>query len=90
MIEEPTRRGALLDLLPTDKEGLVRDAKVKGGLGCSDREMVEFRIPRGGRRVKRKLTSLDLRRADSSLFRDLLGSVPWDKALEGRGPKKAG
>ena len=39
VIEVPTRRGALLDLLLTDKEGLV---------GCSDHEMVEFRIPRGG------------------------------------------
>ena len=48
VIEVPTRRGALLDLLLTDKEGLVGDAKVKGSLGCSDHEMVEFRIPRGG------------------------------------------
>ncbi|KFO08151.1 hypothetical protein N312_12568, partial [Balearica regulorum gibbericeps] len=29
--------------------------------------------------------TLDFRRADFGLFRDLLGRVPWDKALEGRG-----
>jgi len=29
--------------------------KVNGSLGCTDHEMVEFRILRGGRRVKCKL-----------------------------------
>ncbi|GAB0202575.1 mitochondrial enolase superfamily member 1 [Grus japonensis] len=83
--EEPTRRGAMLDLVLTNKEGLVGDVKLKGSLGCSDHEMVEFRILRAARRVCSKLTTLDLRRADFGLFRDLLGRIPWDKALEGRG-----
>ncbi|KAK4806252.1 hypothetical protein QYF61_013396 [Mycteria americana] len=47
--EESMRRGALLDLLLTNKEGLVGDVKVKGSLGCRDHEMVEFRILRGRR-----------------------------------------
>ncbi|GAB0208867.1 mitochondrial enolase superfamily member 1 [Grus japonensis] len=85
VIEEPTRRGAMLDLILTNKEGLVGDVKLKGSLGCSDHEMVEFRILRAARRACSKLTTLDFRRADFGLFWDLLGSVPWDKALEGRG-----
>ncbi|GAB0207575.1 mitochondrial enolase superfamily member 1 [Grus japonensis] len=85
MIEEPTRRGAMLDLILTNKEGLVGDVKLKGSLGCSDHEMVEFRILRAARRAHSKLTTLDFRRADFGLFRDLLGRIPWDKALEGRG-----
>ncbi|KGL89856.1 hypothetical protein N301_01578, partial [Charadrius vociferus] len=32
-----------------------------------------------------KLATLDFRRAGFGLFRDLLGRVPWDKALKGRG-----
>ncbi|PKU30494.1 rna-directed dna polymerase from mobile element jockey-like [Limosa lapponica baueri] len=44
------RRGALLDFMLTNKEGLAGDVKVKGSLGCSDHEMVEFRILRGRRR----------------------------------------
>ncbi|GAB0207135.1 mitochondrial enolase superfamily member 1 [Grus japonensis] len=44
LVEEPTRRGVLLDLVLTNKEGLVGDVKVGGSLGCSDHEMVEFRI----------------------------------------------
>ncbi|GAB0184043.1 hypothetical protein GRJ2_000869600 [Grus japonensis] len=73
------RRGAMLDLILTNKE------KLKGSLGCSDHEMVEFKILRTARRVHSKLTTLDFRRADFGLFRDLLGRIPWDKALEGRG-----
>ncbi|GAB0188654.1 mitochondrial enolase superfamily member 1 [Grus japonensis] len=85
VIEEPTRRGAMLDLTLTNKEGLVGDGKLKGSLGCSDHETVEFRILRAARRVHSKLTTLDFSRADFGLFRDLLGRIPWDKALEGRG-----
>ncbi|GAB0199287.1 mitochondrial enolase superfamily member 1 [Grus japonensis] len=83
--EEPMRRGAMLDLILTNKEGLVGDVKLKGSLGCSDHEMVEFRILRAARRARSKLTTLGFRRADFGLFRDLLGRIPWDKALEGRG-----
>ncbi|GAB0183916.1 mitochondrial enolase superfamily member 1 [Grus japonensis] len=85
VIEEPIRRGAMLDLILTNKEGLVGDVKLKGSLGCSDHKMVEFRILRAARRAHSKLNTLDFRRADFGLFRDLLGRIPWDKALEGRG-----
>ncbi|GAB0184141.1 hypothetical protein GRJ2_000879400 [Grus japonensis] len=51
VIEEPTRRGAMLDLILTNKEGLVGDVKLKGSLGCSDHEMVEFRILGAARRA---------------------------------------
>ncbi|GAB0183107.1 hypothetical protein GRJ2_000776000 [Grus japonensis] len=85
VLEKPIRKGDMLDLVLTNKEGLVGNMKLKGSLGCSDHEMVEFRILRAARRAHSKLTTLDFRRADFGLFRDLLGRVPWDKALEGRG-----
>ena len=69
------------DLVLTNKEGLVGNAKLKGSLRGSDHKTVEFKILRAPRRL---LTTLDFRRADFGLFRDLLGRVPWDKALEGR------
>ncbi|GAB0189057.1 hypothetical protein GRJ2_001371000 [Grus japonensis] len=83
------RRGALLDLVLTNKEGLLGNVKLKGSLGSSDHEMVEFKILRAARRVHSKLTTLDFRRADFGLFRDLLGRVLWDKALEGRGAQES-
>ncbi|GAB0204631.1 hypothetical protein GRJ2_002928700 [Grus japonensis] len=75
----------MLDLIFTNKEGLVGDVKLKGSLGCSDHVMVEFRILRAARWAHSKLTTLDFRRAGFGLFRDMLGRIPWDKALEGRG-----
>jgi len=44
VVVEPTRKGALLDLVLTNKEELVEDVKVGGRLGCSDHDVVEFRM----------------------------------------------
>lgn len=74
----------MLDLALTDNEGLVGNVKLKGSLSCSDHEMMKFRILRAAGRVLSKLTTLDLR-ADFGFFKDLLGRVPWDKPLSGRG-----
>ena len=74
----------MLDLTLTNKEGLVGNVKLKGSLGCSDHGMVELKILRAVRGAHSKLTTLDFRRADFGLFRDLIGRVPWDKALKGR------
>ncbi|GAB0192596.1 hypothetical protein GRJ2_001724900 [Grus japonensis] len=84
VIEKPTRRGAMLDLVLTNKEGLVGNVKLKGSFDYSDHEMVEFKILRAVRRAHSKLTALDFSRADFGFFRDLLGRIPWDKVLEGR------
>jgi len=84
-VEEPTRKGALLDLVLTNKEGLVEDVKVGGRLGCSDHEMVEFRILRGGSRAISRIKTLNFRRANFGLFKELLGGILWVRALEGRG-----
>jgi len=89
VIEEPMGRCAMLDLVLTNKEGLVRNVKVKGSLGCSDHEMVEFKILRAARRVSSKLCVVGFRRAYFGLLRDLLGKIPWNKALEGRGAQES-
>ncbi|GAB0184567.1 hypothetical protein GRJ2_000922000 [Grus japonensis] len=75
----------MLDLVLTNKESLVGNVKLKGSLGCSDHEMVELKILRAVRRAHSKLNTLDFRRADFGLFRDLLSGIPQDKALEGKG-----
>ena len=76
------QKGALLDLILTSKEGLVRIVKVKGSLGCSDHEIMEFRILREGNQAKSRIITLDFRIAGFDLFRDLLERVPWDMVLE--------
>ncbi|GAB0204561.1 hypothetical protein GRJ2_002921700 [Grus japonensis] len=79
----------MLDLVLTSKEGLVGNVKLKGSLGCSDHEMVQFKILRAAKRVHSKLTTLGFRRADFGLFKDMVDRVPWDKALEGRGAQES-
>ena len=83
MTEETTRRHALWNLILTN-EGLVGDVKVKGSLGCSAHEMVEFKILRKRRRVKNKVTALEFRSVDFRIFKNLLGRILWDRVLEGR------
>ena len=48
LVSEPTREGALLDLLFVNREGLVDDVAVGGQLGPSDHEIIEFSILRQG------------------------------------------
>lgn len=43
VIKEPTKTGHLLDLI-LKKEELVGSVKISSILGCSNHEMVEFRI----------------------------------------------
>jgi len=85
VVEEPTRKGALLDRVLTNKEGMVEDVKVGCRLCCSDHEMGEFMILRGGSRAISRIKTLDFRRAKFGLFNELLGGIPWATVLEGRG-----
>lgn len=50
---------------------------------------MEFKILRATRKVYRKLTTLDFRKADFGLLRDLPHSVSWNAALEGRGTQES-
>ena len=59
--------------------------KAGSRLGYSDHEMVQFRILSRGSRVTSRLKTLDLRRANVGLFKELLGGILWARALEGRG-----
>jgi len=84
VVEEPTRKGALLDLVLTKKEQLVEDVKAGGRLGCSNHEMVEFKILRGGSRVISKMkpwTSGDI---------TLVSSRSYLEESRGPGLSKAG
>ena len=85
LVREPMRRAAPLDLLFTNREGLVGDVEVGGCLGQSDHDMVEFSILGGVRTGNSKTTTLDFWRADFELFRRLVGGVPWGSVLESKG-----
>ncbi|KAK4806171.1 hypothetical protein QYF61_001094 [Mycteria americana] len=85
LVREPTREGAPLDLLFTNREGLVSHVMVGGCLGQSDHEMIVFLIHGEVWRGVSRTATLDFRRADFSLFRRLVERVPWEAALMGKG-----
>ncbi|GAB0183494.1 hypothetical protein GRJ2_000814700 [Grus japonensis] len=89
VVEEPTRRGVLLDLVLTNKEGLDGDVKLGGSLGCSDHEMMEFRILHERSRATSQITTLGFRSTNFGLCKNLLGSMPWVRALEGGGVQES-
>jgi len=85
LVSEPTRGGASLDLLFTNREGLMGDVVVRGQLGLSNHEMREFSVRGEVKRRSSKTTIMDIQRADFGLFRTLVERVPWDKVLKGKG-----
>ncbi|KAK4810556.1 hypothetical protein QYF61_004519 [Mycteria americana] len=85
LVSEPTREGAPLDLLFTNREGLVSHVMVGGCLGQSDHEMIEFWILGEATREVSRTATLDFRRTDFGLFRRLVDRVPWEAPLKGKG-----
>ncbi|RMC21953.1 hypothetical protein DUI87_02824 [Hirundo rustica rustica] len=75
----------MLDLLFTNRDGLVGDVEVGGRLGHSDHEIIEFSIIGEIRRNINKISTLDFRRADFGLFKRLIQRVPWETVLENKG-----
>ena len=85
LVSEPTRGGALLDLLLVNREELVGEVKVGGHLGCSDHEMIKFSILRETKRGVSKTATLDFWRANFDLFKRLINKIPWEAALKDMG-----
>ena len=59
LVSEPARGGVFLDLLFTNREGLVGDVVVGDCLGLSDHEMIEFLIHDEVKRGVSKTTTMD-------------------------------
>ena len=85
MLGEPSRKGALLDLLLVNREDLTA-----GHLGHSDRKVVEFNIFGDRRKTDTKTSTLDMRRAVFSLFREQLVRSPGKLLLKVLGSISAG
>lgn len=84
----PVRVDACLDVLFTNKKEPVGDVLINGSLGCTDHEKVESKILKGMRKESNKTQTLDFRRRDFSLFRDLVGGIPWEAPLKGKGVRE--
>jgi len=84
LVSEPTRGGASLDLLFTNREGLVGDVVVGDRLGLSYHEMTELSVHGEIKRGASKTTFTDFRKADYA-FRTLVKRVLSGRVLKGKG-----
>jgi len=71
---EPTRKVVLLDLVLANEE-LTGDVKAGDSLDYSNHKMIELRILHRGNRAVSRIASLNFRKANLDLFKDLLGGI---------------
>ena len=74
--DTPTRGDAILDLLVTNTSELIGDIKIGGSLGCSDHALVEFAVLRDMGQAKSKVRTLNFRKANFQLFKELVNRTP--------------
>lgn len=71
VVEDSVRTGVLLDLVLTNKEGLVGYVKVGSSLECCDREIVKFRTLCAKSKAIKRIETPDFRRVSFDHFKDL-------------------
>ena len=76
VLDKPSRGEALLDLVLTNVEDLIKEVKSRGSLGCSDHALVEFVISRDTGPAKSKVRAMKFRRAKFQLFKELVEDIP--------------
>ncbi len=84
----PTRGEASLGLVLAKEEESVREVKIGGGLGCSDRASEEFAIRRDAGLAKSRARTLNFRRANFRLFKELLDEISWEAVLRDNGAQR--
>ena len=84
VLDRPTRDEALLDLLLTNAEEIIKGVKVGGSLGCSDHARVEFVISRDVGLAKNAIRTLNFGRANFKLFSGLLAKIHWDAVFKNK------
>jgi len=88
-IDTPTQEDAILDLMPTNASELIGDMKTGGSLGCSDHALVEFTVLRDVGKVRSIVRTLNFRKANFQLFKELVSSTHWETVLRDRGTEQS-
>ena len=63
--------------------------KIGGSQGCSDDALVEFTVLRDMGQVNCKVKTLNFRRANFQLFKELMDGTPRETALRGKGAEQS-
>jgi len=63
----------------------MSDVKLGGSLGCSHHALVEFTVLRDNGQVKSKVRTLDFRKTNFQLFKELVNKTSWETSLGDKG-----
>jgi len=84
VIDTPTQGDAILDLMVTSAGKLIGGVKTGGSLGCSDHALV-----RDMGKARTVVRTLNFRRADFQLCKQLVSRTSWDTVLRARGAERS-
>ena len=76
-------------MLTNAAEESVRGVKAGGSLGCSDHTLVEFVMLRNAGLAISRVRTLNARRANFQLFKELLDWIPCETVVNGIGTELA-
>jgi len=89
VISTPTRGDAILHLVVTNASELVGDVKIGGSLGCSDHALVKLTLLREMGITKSIVRTLNFRKANFQLFKEVVRRTPWEMVLRDRGTEQS-
>lgn len=87
-IDHLTRGELLLDLLLTNTDELIREVKIGGSLGLSNHYLVEFTLWRDMGQVKTRVKTLNFRKVNFQLFKELVDETAWETGLKDKGAEQ--
>jgi len=89
VIDTATRGNAILDLMLTNASDLIGDIKTGDSLGCSDHALVGFRVLRDMEKARSIVRTINIRKANFRLFKELVCRTPWENALRDNGAEQS-
>jgi len=73
----------------TNTEENIREVKIGGSLCCSDHALVDFVIRRNAGLARSRVKTLNFRRANFRLLKELLGGISWETVPKGIGTEQS-
>jgi len=70
-----------MDLVLTNVEELIKEVRIGGSLGCSAHALVEFVILRNMGLAKSRVRTLNFKKVEFCLIKELIREIPWAAVL---------
>jgi len=79
----------MLDLMFINASKLISNVKIGGSLGCSDHALVEFTVLRNMGKARSIVRTLNFRKANFKLYKELVSRTHWETVLRNRGAEQS-